>query len=39
MELHWHELGMARALSVLRTLEDRGYRLLGSPEVFIAMKP
>jgi FkbM family methyltransferase len=39
MELHWHELGMARALSVLRTLEDRGYRLLGSPDVFMAIKP
>jgi len=39
MELHWHELGIARALSVLRILEDRGYRLLGSPDVFMAIKP
>jgi FkbM family methyltransferase len=39
MELHWHELGMAKALSVLRILEERGYRLLGSPDAFMAMKP
>ena len=39
MELHWRELGMARALSVLRTLEERGYRLFGSPEVLMAIKP
>ena len=39
MELHWRELGIPRALSVLRLLEDRGYRLLGSPDVFMAIKP
>jgi FkbM family methyltransferase len=39
MELHWRELGMMRALSVLRTLEERGYSLLGSPDVLMAIKP
>lgn len=38
MELHWRELGMARALAILRLFEDRGYTLTGSPEVFLASK-
>lgn len=38
MELHWRELGMARALRILRLFEDRGYTLSGSPDVFFAVK-
>lgn len=38
MELHWRELGMERALHILRVFEDRGYTLTGSPEVFLATK-
>lgn len=38
MELHWSELGMERALHILRVFEDRGYTLTGSPDVFLAVK-
>lgn len=38
IELHWRALGMSRALSVLTTLESRGYRLSGSPDVFLATR-
>lgn len=38
MELHWQELGMERALGILRLFADRGYTLTGSPEVFLAVK-
>lgn len=38
LELHWDALGFSRALSVLNTLESRGYRLVGSPEVFVALR-
>ncbi|NOT25666.1 MAG: FkbM family methyltransferase [Acidobacteria bacterium] len=39
MELHWRELGMARAMTVLRTLQERGYQLAGSPDVLMAVRP
>jgi FkbM family methyltransferase len=38
MELHWPQLGISRAVRILKTFEERGYDLFGSPEVFIAIK-
>ena len=38
MELHWKELGMVRAMTVLRTLQERGYQLVGSPDVLMALR-
>jgi FkbM family methyltransferase len=38
MELHWRDLGMTRAMTVLRTLQERGYELLGSPDVLMAIR-
>lgn len=38
MELHWRTLGLSRALHVMQTLESRGYRLTGSPDVLMAIK-
>jgi FkbM family methyltransferase len=38
MEVHWRELGLERALSVLRGFEERGYRLFGSPDVVMAVR-
>lgn len=37
MELHWKTLGMSGAMKVLAMLEERGYRLSGSPDVLMAI--
>ncbi len=39
MELHWRELGIERAMTVLRMLQERGYQLFGSPDVLMAIRP